>query len=370
MAPRFPPSEIDRIKSDVKVSDVVGGYVTWDRKKSRPTRGDYWACCPFHGDKSPSFHVDDRRGTFHCFGCGAGGDVIRFVMDKTGKSFAEAVESLGARPEDLRETPEERRKREEAHRRKVEADARRDARKKLSVREIAYRIWKEGRPIAGTLAEGYLRGRGIDFDVTLFASLRFHPDLELRDGGTFVGRWPALLAAVQAPDDGRFLGIWRIYLDPDLRPQFKGRAEVPEGLSTKVGLGAYTDAGGCVRLGRPGPVGNVVEGLETGLGVFGILGGREPVQCALSTSGMVNFRPPAGQTRTLVWPDGDVDRIRVVGGREKQIESPGIKAGRTLIERLRAEGHAAELQPTPKNARDYLDVYRKMRKVVDEQVTP
>ncbi len=93
---RFPPSFLDEIRARVPVSSVVGHTVQWDRKKTNAGRGDYWACCPFHHEKTPSFHADDRRGRYHCFGCKASGDIFRFMTEKQGLSFPEAVQRLAS----------------------------------------------------------------------------------------------------------------------------------------------------------------------------------------------------------------------------------------------------------------------------------
>jgi len=63
----FPPSVLDEIRARVTASTIVGQRVSWDRRKSNPSRGDWWACCPFHNEKTPSFHVEDRKGRYHCF---------------------------------------------------------------------------------------------------------------------------------------------------------------------------------------------------------------------------------------------------------------------------------------------------------------
>ncbi|EAU42880.1 DNA primase [Fulvimarina pelagi HTCC2506] len=91
---RFPPSFLDDIRARVPISDVIGQRVTWDRRKSRPAKGDHWACCPFHGEKSPSFHCEDDKGRYHCFGCGVSGDHFRFLTELDGMSFPDAVERL------------------------------------------------------------------------------------------------------------------------------------------------------------------------------------------------------------------------------------------------------------------------------------
>ncbi|RYE07652.1 MAG: DNA primase [Hyphomicrobiales bacterium] len=91
---RFSDSFLDEIRQRLPITQVVGEHVIWDKRKSQPGRGDMWACCPFHGEKSPSFHADDRKGIYHCFGCGVTGDHFRFLTEKAGMSFPEAVEKL------------------------------------------------------------------------------------------------------------------------------------------------------------------------------------------------------------------------------------------------------------------------------------
>jgi DNA primase len=93
---RFPPTFLDQIRARVNLSSVIGRHVQWDRRKTQAAKGDYWACCPFHTEKSPSFHADDRKGRYHCFGCKASGDVFTFLVEKAGLSFPEAVEQLAS----------------------------------------------------------------------------------------------------------------------------------------------------------------------------------------------------------------------------------------------------------------------------------
>src|SRR5262245_29192341 len=106
---KFSPAFLDEIRGRVPISSVVGRKVTWDRRKSNPGRGDLWACCPFHNEKTPSFHVEDRKGRYHCFGCKASGDIFTFLVEKDGLSFPEAVERMASEAglEMLRPTAEE-----------------------------------------------------------------------------------------------------------------------------------------------------------------------------------------------------------------------------------------------------------------------
>ena len=63
-------------------------------RKSNQGKGDMWAPCPFHHEKTASFHVDDKKGFYYCFGCHAKGDALGFVKDTENVSFIEAVEIL------------------------------------------------------------------------------------------------------------------------------------------------------------------------------------------------------------------------------------------------------------------------------------
>lgn len=91
---RYSTAFLDDVRDRVKLSAIVGASVLWDKRKTRAAKGDYWACCPFHAEKSPSFHVDDRKGMYHCFGCGVTGNHFKFLMEHRGKSFPDAVQEI------------------------------------------------------------------------------------------------------------------------------------------------------------------------------------------------------------------------------------------------------------------------------------
>jgi len=84
---------VDQLKSQVRIEDVVGEYVKL--RKSGPSR--YMGLCPFHNEKTPSFTVHVVHQFYKCFSCGAGGDVVKFVMEKEGLSFWEALKQLAER---------------------------------------------------------------------------------------------------------------------------------------------------------------------------------------------------------------------------------------------------------------------------------
>ena len=79
----------EQVRSQADIVRVVSQYVDLKKKGGR-----YWGCCPFHGEKTPSFTVDEGKGLFHCFGCGVGGDVFTFVMKEENVTFPEALKFL------------------------------------------------------------------------------------------------------------------------------------------------------------------------------------------------------------------------------------------------------------------------------------
>jgi len=90
---RIPDRDIAAIRERVRIEDVVGDYVQLRRAGADSMKG----LCPFHDEKSPSFHVRPNHGHFHCFGCGEGGDVYAFLQKIEHVSFVEAVELLADR---------------------------------------------------------------------------------------------------------------------------------------------------------------------------------------------------------------------------------------------------------------------------------
>ena len=88
----FPKSFLEELVARNDILDVVGGYVTL-----QPKGGSYWGCCPFHNEKTPSFHVLPDRQYYHCFGCKKGGGVINFIMEIENLSYPDAVHFLAKR---------------------------------------------------------------------------------------------------------------------------------------------------------------------------------------------------------------------------------------------------------------------------------
>jgi DNA primase len=89
---RFTTDSRDRVKDSADIVEIVSAYTDLQQRGQ-----DYWGNCPFHDERTPSFKVNPRDKLYYCFGCEASGDVFRFVEEKEGLTFPEAVESLGER---------------------------------------------------------------------------------------------------------------------------------------------------------------------------------------------------------------------------------------------------------------------------------
>ena len=88
----FPPEFMEELKAKNDIVDVIGSYIKLERRGYT-----YWACCPFHHEKTPSFAVNAADRYYHCFGCGESGDVIGFIKNYENVDFRQAVEILAAR---------------------------------------------------------------------------------------------------------------------------------------------------------------------------------------------------------------------------------------------------------------------------------
>src|SRR6185312_9807977 len=144
---RYGEGLLEEIRRRTDLVALVGRRVKLARKGRV-----MWGCCPFHGEKSPSFKVENERRAYKCFGCGAGGDAFRWLTETEGCSFPEAVERLAgeAGVELPKWTPEEE---ERAEKKKSLYD----------IVELAC-VFFEQQLFAATGAEAreYLRGRGLD----------------------------------------------------------------------------------------------------------------------------------------------------------------------------------------------------------------
>ena len=163
---RFSQQFLDELRDRVTISEVIGRRVTWDRKKTNTGRGDYWACCPFHGEKSPSFHCEDRKGRYHCFGCGVSGDHFRFLMELDGVPFNEAVQQIADIAGVPLPAPDPETERRERERHNL-----------FDVMELATRFFQDQLQSAGgAKARAYLRDRGLTGRTIETFRLGYSPD--------------------------------------------------------------------------------------------------------------------------------------------------------------------------------------------------
>src|SRR5258706_869976 len=147
---RYPPNLLDEILARTDIVQLVGRRVKLARKGRV-----FWGCCPFHNERTPSFKVETERRNYKCFGCGAGGDAFRWVMETEGLSFPEAVERLAgeAGVELPKWSPED--------------DAREEKRKSLYEIIEAASAFYEGQLLerSGAPAREYLQSRGLGPEV-------------------------------------------------------------------------------------------------------------------------------------------------------------------------------------------------------------
>jgi len=144
---------IRRVRDSINVYDLISGYVALKK-----TGKNWLGLCPFHSEKTPSFNVNTEKQIFHCFGCGVGGDVFKFVELQEGLNFPEAIKTLAARagitlPQDTRDHRQDKRTEDE--------------KKTLLtiVAEAAEYFQKELAAPAGSTAREYLRKRGVSDEV-------------------------------------------------------------------------------------------------------------------------------------------------------------------------------------------------------------
>lgn len=139
----------EQVRSQANIVEIVSEYVPLKKRGS-----SYWGCCPFHGEKTPSFSVSPDKNFFYCFGCHAGGDVFTFIMKEENCSFQEALKILANKlgiP-----IPEREKTKQEIEREK-------EAKEIIAANELATRFYQAclTKSEYGKIAQRYLAGRGI-----------------------------------------------------------------------------------------------------------------------------------------------------------------------------------------------------------------
>jgi DNA primase (bacterial type) len=159
MAGGFSSQILDEIRSRVDIVEIVGQFVNLKRA------GEHWkGLCPFHSEKTPSFTVNPKRGIFHCFGCGVGGDAFGFLMRQDRLAFPEAVRALARRSGvelPTQRTPEVEGKLEGLRRVMT-----------LAAQFYTDALWAKD----GARARAYVESRGVDLDVARRFGLGYAPE--------------------------------------------------------------------------------------------------------------------------------------------------------------------------------------------------
>jgi len=155
----FSPELLDEIRSRLDIVELVGQFVNLKRA------GQHWkGLCPFHAEKTPSFTVNPKRGIFHCFGCGAGGDAFGFLMRHDRLGFPEAVRALAERAGVPLPTKQE-----------PEADGKLEALRRVMALASEYYSRSLWQP-EGAKAREYLDTRGVDSEVAKRFGLGYAPE--------------------------------------------------------------------------------------------------------------------------------------------------------------------------------------------------
>jgi putative DNA primase/helicase len=289
------------------------------------------ALCPFHAERTPSFCVYEDH--FHCFGCGACGDLIDWLMRTRQLTFGEAVRYLAQNISagQANHCPVSRPK-------PTPAPHNPTAGRFL-------RCWNEGLDPAGTIVQTYLRSRG-ELGVPDGAPIRFHPrcqrgSYDLPGGPEY---WPAMLALMTDPITGQPVGLHRTYLLPDGSGKapvtMRGRAV----LKPKMILGTW----GVVRLAPDEDIGRalaIAEGIENALTAMQIIGWGPA--WAVGTQNCIRTLP------LLPW----IDAVTIFADADDG--GVGLAAARTCARRWYAAGREAVIQ-IPPSGQDWNDTAQRV----------
>lgn len=276
MSKRIDPAELDDLKSRTLLSAVFEKYGI----KSKGGKKAKWAVCCFHAEKSGSLKINDERGRYRCFGCGAAGDHFTVLQELGGKTFMEAVEVLGG----ARLITVEERQAIEARNKEWQEEEQKAIEK---TRKSIQHTFAVGKPIGGTAVEEYLKARGLRAGRTWTFDLRYVPNLTYRGFSTAdaeesveLGAFPAMVAAIRNPS-GEIIGLHRTYLDPDEPRKLTPPGDQRRNKAKKV-LGEQR--GGFIRLSADGPRLAVGEGIETSQSWFAMGYGGDDVAIGAAVS--------------------------------------------------------------------------------------
>lgn len=231
----LPPGFLEELRDRASLSQVVGRKVTWEQKKTNISKGDYWAPCPFHSEKTASFHVDDRKGFYYCFGCHEKGDAISFIRGTENVGFMEAVEILSreagmtmpARDPQAQKKMDQNKELADIMEQAVQfyklqfntgnAQAARDYIQKRGLSQDTQNTFEIGfAPNDRGALSQHLRGKGIEEAKIVDAGLAIKPD----DGGAAFDRFRGRIMFPIRNAQGRCIAFGGRAMDPNARAKY------------------------------------------------------------------------------------------------------------------------------------------------------
>ncbi|MGR3813604.1 MAG: DNA primase [Cognatishimia activa] len=343
----LPPGFMDELRSRTSLVQVVGRKVQWESRKSNPGKGDMWAPCPFHHEKTASFHVDDGKGFYYCFGCHAKGDMFKFVQETENVGFMEAVKILadeaGMQMPDRDPRAQEKADRhsqlvevmEQAvqfYRMALKTGAAAEARAYLERRGMSQETQDKfgiGYAPEGNAVFKHLTGKGIDPKLVIDAGLAAVPD----DGRAPYDRFRSRIIFPIRDARGRCISLGGRALDPNARAKYLNG---PETAIFDKGRSLYNHKDARAAAGKEQPL-VVAEGYMDVI--------------ALSEAGFTSSVAPLGTAITenqlqLLWRmspepivalDGDKAGIRAAM-RLIDLALPMLEAGQSLRFAIMPEG--------------------------------
>jgi DNA primase len=344
---------LERVKQAADIVEVVSAHTDLRRQGAR-----YVGLCPFHEERTPSFSVEPQEKLYHCFGCGVGGDVIKFVEEKEGVGFAEAVELLadryGVELEREQEDPQAERRRE--RRRRLEQLLDRTASFYANFLWESKEAAKARDYLAGRgLREGVLRGFGVGFAPSAWDKILVRGQqagfgveelrsVGLAQRGRSGGEYDRFRERIMFPirdRRGRVLGFGGRAMRPDQGAKYVNTAETDFFHKSQMLYGADRAKGAIAKAGRAVVVEGYTDvlalhqaGVEEAVGVMGTA--ITPDQVA-ALSGMVEEvvlaldADSAGQEAML-------RAQRVAAGRRMRLRVAAMPAGEDPAEMMNEEG--------------------------------
>lgn len=293
--------QVDGAKAQHNLSDILGRHTDLKRRNPREMVG----LCPFHNEKSPSFEVNDIKGTFYCHGCGIGGDHMTALTKLDGLTFYEALAMLSGD-----QFP-------------VVSEADRAKRKAADASAVAERvaigrdIWSRSVPAIGTPAEVYARSRGIVMDIPDSVRFVMAPRWRNPETGEAGRDYPAMACALQDVT-GDVVGVQCVFLADGGRRKYDRARE--DGTKAKAKLSFGTVVGSAFRasgMSNAAPAEVVVaEGPENGMSLAqGLPGASVYVSCGTALMPRIAL-PLSVRSVVLAGDNDDAGRVAVSNAAE------------------------------------------------------